>query len=274
MDGWIKVHRKLLKSSVWIEADAEGKVILLTLLLRACHAPALWPIGRGKTVMLQPGEIWLSNRHFAKTCGVTVKKMRFEVNRLAAADFLRRTAMHDGSVVHVVNWDIYQGAQGPQKGPQKGPPSDTAFALDTRGSPASAKEPQGPQKGPPKGPQNKTVNNNNIKTKQTGQLLSPLAAEPNIEQALKEYKLHFPGRDAVLDRETLNALRALAASSGTVWAVKAVRELKAVSAEKQIRSPQRYLRGIIANWQRDGIIDTHKADEKELLDFYREEGIT
>ena len=30
MDGWIKLHRKILSSRVWRGADADGKVILLT----------------------------------------------------------------------------------------------------------------------------------------------------------------------------------------------------------------------------------------------------
>ena len=48
MSGWIKLHRKLLKSRAWCGADAEGKVILITLLLTACHSVTHWQVTTDK----------------------------------------------------------------------------------------------------------------------------------------------------------------------------------------------------------------------------------
>lgn len=261
----------MLKSRAWYEADAEGKVILITLLLRACHAPTLWPTIRGKTVPLLPGELWISYRHFAKACGVTLKKVRSEIQRLTAAGFLICTARREGTVAHIVNWNAYQAGEGTLKGTPMGTPPEEAFPLDICGSSASPKAPKGTPKGTLKGTLNKNVISsiNNINNN-----LQLPEAEPQsaFQLALQEYAQDFPLKDTALDAEILKALHSIAASSGTVWILKAVRELKAVSAEKHVRSPQRYLLGIIANWQRDGIIDTRRADQKELLDFYEQEG--
>ena len=54
MSGWIKLHRKLLKSRAWCGADAEGKVILITLLLTACHSVTHWQITTDKNAVLNP----------------------------------------------------------------------------------------------------------------------------------------------------------------------------------------------------------------------------
>ena len=91
MDGWIKLHRKILQSQVWRGADADGKVILLTLLLRACHVTTNWTLPGDKVAVLKPGELFISYRNFAVSCGVTVKKLRNEIERLKALDFLTVT---------------------------------------------------------------------------------------------------------------------------------------------------------------------------------------
>lgn len=108
MDGWIKLHRKILSSRVWRGADADGKVILLTLLLRACHTLTGWNLPGGKTAVLEPGELLISNRGFAESCGVKVGKIRFELKRLEKLGFIKMTKKAEGTVVTICNWSVYQ----------------------------------------------------------------------------------------------------------------------------------------------------------------------
>lgn len=275
MEGWIKLHRRLLQSSVWREADAEGKVILVTLLLRACHAVTQWRVNSGKTVLLQPGDVWISYRHFAKACGVTLKKAQSEIKRLTAAGFLSCASTREGTVVRIMNWELYQQADTP-KGTAPGTPADTALSLDAGGFPALADTPKDTASDTPADTRNKiyiNIKNKLNKTDLNKKLLAEAAEKPEYLLALQEYAEAFPVKDAALDDGTRQTLQFAAASAGAVWVLKAVRELKAVCAEKQVRSPQRYLLGIITNWYESGFPNDRRAEQKRLLDFYKQEGV-
>lgn len=113
MSGWIKLHRKLLKSRAWCGADAEGKVILITLLLTACHSVTHWQITTDKNAVLNPGELFISYRRFAKSCGVSLKKLTSEFNRLAVVGFLECRSKREGTIVNIKNWECYQLADTP-----------------------------------------------------------------------------------------------------------------------------------------------------------------
>lgn len=112
MSGWIKLHRKLLKSRAWCGADAEGKVILITLLLTACHSVTHWQITTDKNAVLNPGELFISYRRFAKSCGVSLKKLTSEFNRLAVVGFLECKSKREGTIVRIktgnaISWRIH-----------------------------------------------------------------------------------------------------------------------------------------------------------------------
>jgi DNA-binding transcriptional regulator YhcF (GntR family) len=113
MSGWIKLHRKLLKSRAWCGADAEGKVILITLLLTACHSVTHWQVTTDKNAVLNPGELFISFRRFAKSCGVSLKKLTSEFNRLAVVGFLECRSKREGTIVRIKNWECYQLADTP-----------------------------------------------------------------------------------------------------------------------------------------------------------------
>ena len=113
MSGWIKLHRKLLKSRAWCGADAEGKVILITLLLTACHSVTHWQVTTDKNAVLNPGELFISYRRFAKSCGVSLKKLTSEFNRLAVVGFLECRSKREGTIVRIKNWECYQLADTP-----------------------------------------------------------------------------------------------------------------------------------------------------------------
>ena len=111
MDGWIKLHRKLLSSRVWNTADAEGKVILITLLLRASHAATQWRITASKTASLNPGQLFITYRTFAAKCGVSTKKITTELQRLESLGFISTKKGREGTIITVCNWAYYQQAE-------------------------------------------------------------------------------------------------------------------------------------------------------------------
>ena len=260
MSGWIKLHRKLLKSRAWCGADAEGKVILITLLLTACHSVTHWQITTDKNAVLNPGELFISYRRFAKSCGVSLKKLTSEFNRLAVVGFLECRSKREGTIVRIKNWECYQLADTPLD-TLLGTDFETLANADTaRASSeniATMETPKGTASGTPLATHMRSV-----------------ASEPEFVSALQEYNAAFTSAKHRLDGDEIQMLQAFAVSAKAVWVLQAVRELKAANRGKVIRNPKNYLFGILGNWLTDGLPNDNKAAQQSLDDFYRQEGIT
>ena len=269
MDGWIKLHRKLLKSKTWREADADGKVILLTLLLRACHTVTEWKLPGKKVAVLKPGELFISYRNFAVSCGVTVKKLRNEIDRLKGLGFLAVTCKKQGTVASICNWNIYQD-EGTPKGTRKGthqkpdvvPPDGHNFAAP------------GTPKGTPKGTHNKNyILLKNKLNKTDSKLLAEVKTSAKFNAAVEEFAKAFPANRDNLKAEYLDVLAAYAVQTKPDWLLKAVKELQAIDKIRKVRYPASYLFGILVNWLNDGLPNDRLGAQKTLEDFYREAGV-
>lgn len=269
MDGWIKLHRKLLKSKTWREADADGKVILLTLLLRACHTVTEWKLPGKKVAVLKPGELFISYRNFAVSCGVTVKKLRNEIDRLKDLGFLAVTCKKQGTVASICNWNIYQD-EGTPKGTRKGthqkpdvvPPDEHNFAAP------------GTPKGTPKGTHNKNyILLKNKLNKTDYVLLTEVKESADFKAAIAEYASVFKADKDNLTVEQIDVMAAYAVQTKTEWVAKAVKELIAADKLRKVRVPAGYLFGIMVNWMDDGLPNDKLGAQKTLEDFYREMGV-
>ncbi len=269
MDGWIKLHRKILNSKTWRGADADGKVILLTLLLRACHVTTNWTLPGDKVAVLKPGELFISYRNFAVSCGVTVKKLRNEIDRLKNLGFLTVTCKKEGTVARICNWQVYQG-EGTQKGTPLGTPENSEPVPPDRYNFDAPGTPLGTQKG--------THNKNyillkNKLNKTDSKLLAEVKASAEFNAAVGEFIKAFPANRDKLKAEYLDVLVAYAAQTKPDWLLKAVKELKAVDKIRKVRYPVSYLFGILANWLNDGLPNDRLGAQKTLEDFYREAGV-
>lgn len=269
MDGWIKLHRKILQSQVWRGADADGKVILLTLLLRACHTATTWTLPGDKVAVLKPGELFISYRNFAVSCGVTVKKLRNEIERLKALDFLTVTCKKEGTVARINNWQVYQcegtplgTPLGTPANPEPVPPDGQNFAAP------------GTQKGTQKGTHNKKyILLKNKLNKTDSKLLAEVKTSAEFSAAVGEYAKAFPANRDNLKAEYLDVLAAYAVQTKPDWLLKAVKELKAIDKIRKVRYPASYLFGILVNWLNDGLPNDRLGAQKTLEDFYREAGV-
>ena len=109
MNGWIKLHRPLLDSSVWTSANAEGRVILITLLLSATPTPykTLW---EGKEIVVQPGQIITSIEGICALTGmlVTPQNVRTMLRKCKQAGFLTEEVAKRGRLITIANWGVYQ----------------------------------------------------------------------------------------------------------------------------------------------------------------------
>ena len=277
MDGWIKLHRKLLTSKAWHCVDAEGKVILITILLRASHAVTRWQITASKTAVLNPGELFITYRTFAVKCGVSTKKLGTVLQQLAGLNFLTMRKNKDGTIISICNWYSYQTPETPLESPLEtqvetpekqgavcGLGTNTDFVETQMETPLET----------PLETHNKIyilIKNKYNKTELNNSMLADVERNIEFRRGIKLFQDSFP--DKALKQEERYNLQVVAAMLGSEWVLRSAYELKAVSREKQIKNPSRYWIGILQNWLTNGIPNDSKGKNQELSDFYQEVGV-
>lgn len=288
MYGWIKLHRQLLKSRAWLSADAEGKVILVTLLLKAAHADVLWQINTNKNVLLHAGELFTTNRKLAKICNVSDKKIRVELSRLSALGFLDAASRKEGTILRIRNWAYYQDSEGTPldspRGTALGTPLEKAVEVDWERDTINSLSrkntalgtPQGAALGTPLDSHNKNIyilknkiNKKNINEK----AISDAMNNKILLQAESEYLTTFTAPNQQLSLEVMRLLAKFTIVVSDSWILRAVRELIATNKGKVVRNPQSYLLGILLHWLDNGIPNDRKGEEDSLASFYREVGV-
>ena len=277
MDGWIKLHRKLLTSKVWHCMDAEGKVILITMLLRASHSITRWQITASKTAALNPGELFITYRTFAVKCGVSTKKLGTVLQQLAGLEFLTMRKNKDGTIISICNWYSYQTPETPLETPLE-TPAETPEKQDTdcgSGTNTDFVETQvETTSGTPLETHNKIyilIKNKYNKTELNNSMLADVELNIEFRRGIKLFQDSFP--DKALKPEERYNLQVIAAMLGGEWILRSAYELKAISREKQIKNPSRYWIGILQNWLTNGIPNDSKGKNQELNDFYQGVGV-
>lgn len=284
--GWIKLYRCLLSSSCWTTASDKGKVILITLLLKACHAPTVWQVksertlNTVKTVALNPGQLFTTYRDLAAEFDTTVQQITTELTRLENLKVIKIGKKNRyGTLITFLNWEKFQGF----------------FQNETRTitqiqTPSNADDkPFLGQDTVPEKTQNKTqietrfqsynnniyvlIKNNPNKKELNNQTYKDAASDPEYSAAIALYNSLYPEKAYKLSVQEEYCLQCIAAMLGGGWVRKAAYELKAAAAEKTIRRPGKYFLGIIHNWLVNGVPNDSKGRSQELEDFYRQEGV-
>jgi hypothetical protein len=108
MNGWIKLHRKMITHAVWSLPEPQFKV-WITLLLEANHQEReSWV--KGELLNIQPGYIVRSQRHLAEDAKVGHKVVRDALRHLEQIGSIRTHKRTQRKVmIEIVNWPIYQG---------------------------------------------------------------------------------------------------------------------------------------------------------------------
>ena len=124
MEGWIKLYRKLLDSTMYKSLNATQREILLQCLLLANHKPSDW-IFQGKLCTCKPGQFKTSIEEIRHRCakGTTTKQVRSALEKLVMWRFLASQGAKDGTIITILNWDAYQcegTCEGQTKGQEEG----------------------------------------------------------------------------------------------------------------------------------------------------------
>ena len=101
MEGWIKLHRKMLDWE-WYN-DNNAKIVFLHLLLTANHKENKW---KGQTILR--GQKLTSLSHLAKETNLTVQQIRNTLDKLKSTHEITIQTTHQYSLVTIEKYDLYQ----------------------------------------------------------------------------------------------------------------------------------------------------------------------
>lgn len=101
MEGWIKLHRKLLEWE-WY-TDVNTKVVFIHCLLRANIADTEW---RGTRIL--KGQFFTSNQSLSNELGLSIKEIRNSLKKLEKTGELTLFGASNGTMITVCKYESYQ----------------------------------------------------------------------------------------------------------------------------------------------------------------------
>lgn len=101
MNGFIKLHRKLIEWQ-WYK-DSNTKAVFLHLLLLARFSD-----GGYKQVKLRPGQVVIGRKKLAEDLGMSEQNVRTSIQHLISTNEITIKSTNKFSVVTIVNWEKYQ----------------------------------------------------------------------------------------------------------------------------------------------------------------------
>jgi DNA replication protein DnaD len=107
MMGWIKLHRELATKAIWRKSTKEQKLILVSILMMANHAPNQWE-WKGNKFTVEPGQFVTSLNSIQEFVGTDVSKqsIRTALARFIKLNFLTQQSTKMGRVISIVNWEL------------------------------------------------------------------------------------------------------------------------------------------------------------------------
>ena len=101
MEGWIKIHRKIINWE-WYD-DINTKVLFLHLLLTANHEDKKW---RGK--IIKRGEKITSLSHLSEEIGLSVQQIRTSLSKLKSTNEITIKSTSKYTLISIEKYNDYQ----------------------------------------------------------------------------------------------------------------------------------------------------------------------
>lgn len=106
MEGWIKLHRKILENPI-VCKDADHLAVWVYLLLHATHEdyPALF---KGKKIVLHPGQLITGRLKIAAELSVNESKVKRILSAFKNDQQIDQQASNKNSLITILHWNDYQ----------------------------------------------------------------------------------------------------------------------------------------------------------------------
>lgn len=121
LNGWIKVHRKMLDH--WVSQEPELFAFWMRLLLEANHSDAK-RMFNGSLIDIKRGQTLFGLEAFEAKSGISKKKLRRYLDMLEVEQMIGRQKTNKYSLISIINYDQYQieGSQEAGQGQAEGKP--------------------------------------------------------------------------------------------------------------------------------------------------------
>lgn len=101
MEGWIKIHRKLLDWE-WY-SDINVTRLFIHLLLKANHTENKW-----QGMIIEQGQLVTSLEHLSKEIGLTFQQTRTALDKLKSTNEITIKTTNKNSLITIMNYSFYQ----------------------------------------------------------------------------------------------------------------------------------------------------------------------
>lgn len=107
MEGWIKLHRKLLENPI-VCKDADHLAVWTYLLLKATHRERD-SIFKGERITLKPGQLIAGRKSIASFLKINEIKVQRILKLLENEHQIEQQTSNRNRLITILNWDLYQG---------------------------------------------------------------------------------------------------------------------------------------------------------------------
>lgn len=105
-EGWIKIHRRMLKNPV-VMKDSDHLSVWLYLLLNASHV-VHFSVFDGKKTKLKPGELITGRSKIALALGLSESKVERILKLFKTELMVRQRSSTKSRLISIINWENYQ----------------------------------------------------------------------------------------------------------------------------------------------------------------------
>lgn len=105
MSGWVKIHKKSLKSSIW--ENANYWMVWCWCLLRANYEDTKFPFN-GKDMLIKRGQFLTGRRKAVKELPTSTQTYRSAIEYLKSTHRISVKTTNKFTIITVINYDLYQ----------------------------------------------------------------------------------------------------------------------------------------------------------------------
>jgi hypothetical protein len=109
MEGWIKLHRKMLDNPI-VCKDAETIAIWIYLLLNATHKEVS-AVFKGEKIDLQPGQLITGRKSMASKLKITESKIQRTLNCFESEHQIKQQTSNQNRLITILRWNEYQSGE-------------------------------------------------------------------------------------------------------------------------------------------------------------------
>ncbi len=107
MEGWLKLHRKIVGNPMWLEEKFDKARAWIDLLILACHKEESVKI-RKHMINLKPGELCYSMKTLARRWQWNFRTVSNYLDVLESKRMIHRQIIPVTTIISIVNWSKYQ----------------------------------------------------------------------------------------------------------------------------------------------------------------------